>query len=112
MSREDEIRERVSKATKGPWTFDSWRIFDGDEVEIFNTENILEHGDVAFIAHAREDVPYLLAENERLRREIEELRDEIDFRDGVDEGSIDSAIAHDERVDRILLSSEKAKETT
>lgn len=34
----------------------------------------LEPNDIDFIAHAREDVPYLLDEIARMRAQIEELR--------------------------------------
>lgn len=74
MSREDEIRERVSKATKGPLVTGNtgcvvWNQYYEKIVCSCRTKS-----DADFIAHAREDVPYLLSENDRLRREIEELR--------------------------------------
>ena len=76
-----EIKARAEKATPGPWTAtyeesDQWTsitgagLFDGGHwmvcPEVATTEG--EPGeDSDFIAHAREDVPDLLAEVERLR---------------------------------------------
>lgn len=48
-----EIRERESKATKGPWCWDN----RGDKCD-----------DADFIAHARADIPFLLEQIELLRR--------------------------------------------
>ena len=113
--REQEIRERVEKATPGPW-----QIWDGPEYVgggrdlcIGSGETWLANMDhrmcrnyhhhvccpggcgldgdtdicsvgypisaeqqahAAFLAHAREDIPYLLAENQRLREENERLK--------------------------------------
>ena len=53
--RLEEIRSRAEAATPGPW-------------EIGVTYN---HGrNATFIAHAREDIPYLLAEVERLQKDL------------------------------------------
>ena len=99
VSREQEIRERVAKATKGPW-FDAYcGIFSKPLVDEYNRlESALPedasdsaydelpstfvahlpaaYGDTpspqgaadgAFISHAREDIPFLLEEVDRLR---------------------------------------------
>src|ERR1700743_2660751 len=80
-----EIRERVEKATPGPWewTADRWRggysglsNDAGAEIVYPQTANDGDTGaawfeemaedDAALIAHARADIPFLLAEIERL----------------------------------------------
>lgn len=75
-----EIKERESKATAGPWAwgesyFNVWLgshlntivgssgYDDGDSTVDVSEEN------AEFIAHAREDVPALIAEVERLEKE-------------------------------------------
>lgn len=73
----EAIRERVEKATDGPWIYvpisDRLEYFIGGEggneaiaVEVFTKE------DATFIAHARTDIPKLLAEIERLRGKLDE----------------------------------------
>lgn len=77
--RIEAIRERTEKATEGPW-------YAGTEYEqsrrgnfVASKENghivvaeqdytdcVLETEDAEFIANAREDIPYLLSEIERL----------------------------------------------
>ena len=76
------IRQRVEKATEGPWNtgFDYERndptvITPGHiehTIDYTLTEGGLEHGkaDAEFIAHAREDVPALLDEIDRLRKDL------------------------------------------
>jgi hypothetical protein len=69
----EAIRKRAEAATQGPW-FDSETVYvvsnvSGDSIEwdadfIAETQ---EQSDAEFIAHAREDVPKLLAEIERLQ---------------------------------------------
>ena len=76
MTREqfDAIRERVDATTEGPWTRwaglddrDNSVASDGREDAPTVADVIPEKDDAVFIAHAREDVPALLAEVERLR---------------------------------------------
>lgn len=70
------IRERAERATPGPWkALDNWRgvmykyvAAPGGVV----TDGIAHHN-AEFIAHAREDIPKLLAEIERLRTALEEI---------------------------------------
>ena len=77
MTREqlDAIRGRVNDATSGPWgcygdgaheVFDAGEYSDGDRGEVVAAV-IDKLSDAVFIAHAREDIPALLAEVERLR---------------------------------------------
>ena len=57
----EAIEARANAASEGPWYEEGWftKDEDGDYVEI-------EPAEAAFIAHAREDIPALLAEVERL----------------------------------------------
>ena len=77
MTREqlDAIQARLDDATSGPWgcygdgaheVFDAGEYSDGDQGEVVAAV-IDKPSDAVFIAHAREDVPALLAEVERLR---------------------------------------------
>ena len=74
-----EIRERCEKATEGPWENDGclcvsvfvptdgiWKN-DICECDDLLTEN--GQANTEFIANAREDIPYLLSEIERLTKE-------------------------------------------
>jgi hypothetical protein len=80
-----EIEERVNAATAGPWknrplesegdsstVYQMSRFVDGREVsricEVFS-----EEANAAFVAHARQDVPRLLAEVKRLRAHVERV---------------------------------------
>lgn len=67
-----QIKERAEKATGGPWkcadtTDGAWLLDDADLIvaETFGREE-----DASFTAHAREDIPKLTAEIERLRHAI------------------------------------------
>jgi hypothetical protein len=82
----DEIRERCDAATPA-----SWRVGDGNEKDLWNGENVViidgrvicqrsicnsiyekqTYADIKFIAHAREDIPALLDEVERLKSEYD-----------------------------------------
>lgn len=90
-----EIRERCNKATPGPWKWEEtedqksgreWGDLgeilvtqSGDEVLSANgydyTSVEVSKNDAAFIAHAREDIPALLAEIERLTTKVSILED-------------------------------------
>lgn len=102
-ARIQEIRERVEKATSGPWKIhevhdsccDYARDWETDEIPDHEPESRgmtcpdggLNHGedyelftepDATFIAHAREDIPYLLSELDRLGRREARLREALD----------------------------------
>ena len=73
------IRERAEKATPGPWFGEGAEVFTRGDAS-FNWIPTIYHGrspeqcrqqeqDAAFIAHARTDIPALLAQVERLRAE-------------------------------------------
>src|SRR6185312_6774960 len=73
--RLEEIRQRAEKATKGPW---EWVGRDGDHHDLMSPEGMIHSDgsacgeysadievfgpDATFIAHSREDIPYLLSE--------------------------------------------------
>lgn len=64
----EAIRERAVKASEGPWqladTYDGPWVLDSDDDIITGTVSRIDDAD--FIANAREDIPKLLAEIERL----------------------------------------------
>lgn len=67
-----EIKAREQAATAGPWYADGWAMWDDDLdgfVELHDTDP-----DARFIAHARTDIPALVAEVERLQVENQGLR--------------------------------------
>lgn len=65
------IKERVAKATPGPWEYDNEErgIWNNGGFNYLGTVT-LSHVDAEFIANAREDVPALVAEVERLRETL------------------------------------------
>lgn len=73
-----EIQARTEVATEGPWIVDGpAQCGPGDTLTVHPVENggTLAYvqpswGDAEFIAHAREDIPALLAEIDRLRGEL------------------------------------------
>lgn len=76
-----EIRERAEKATAGKWRVDYGvtaydRTVTTESFEIL-CENVSPK-DAEFIAHAREDIPKLLAEIERLKSEYDHLKIHIE----------------------------------
>lgn len=75
QERLDAIRKRVDGATRGPWdcygdyvyeVFDAGEWVDGDLGGVV-VPAVTKLSDAEFIAHARTDIPVLLAEVERLR---------------------------------------------
>lgn len=83
MTRIDEIRERAGQATAGKWEYDGAGcvgvygkndvlMYDICECDDIWTENAEANGE--FIAHSREDIPYLLGEIDKLRKENEGIR--------------------------------------
>ncbi|PAX88893.1 hypothetical protein CLM85_06330 [Streptomyces albidoflavus] len=78
------IAARAEAATAGPWCTDGAEIYQGDEYVSYAfwvgetcRADEADGGtvDAAFIAHARTDVPALLAEIERLRAELAKVRE-------------------------------------
>lgn len=79
---EDELRvieARAEAATPGPWEMevdDPYVIWGPDDLRIvsFKGSTIIGFEDNApFVAHAREDIPALIAEVRRLRKENDRL---------------------------------------
>lgn len=94
-----QIRERVEKASDGPWqndpkvgwpvAFSCGRDEDGKDYQVFTgpiAASCIKNGgaknDSEFIAHARQDIPALLAYVEKLERVAEAARK---FHDNVHE---------------------------
>ncbi|SCX52158.1 hypothetical protein [Lysinibacillus fusiformis] len=66
------IKERVAKATQGPWLFSKYgNVILNNNYEI--TEGFANKLDALFIANARKDVPALVAEVERLHKALEKV---------------------------------------
>ena len=68
MKRLDEIEARTTAATEGPWTWATHSTADGDEWAVFSPADWALAAnrdgwgyDAEFIAHARQDVPALVA---------------------------------------------------
>ena len=81
------IRARAEAATEGPWTSTFGYNNGGIATAFFaipghngggKVEMILE--DAEFIAHAREDIPRLLADNDALRAEVAALLRALEWR--------------------------------
>lgn len=88
--RIEGIRRRCEAATPGPWVvYDdsdddgniTVRGVDAPDDSIFLTDGLhhdpIEERDALFIAHARADVPFLLAELDRLRAAVLGFRDSV-----------------------------------
>lgn len=78
----EEIKARHTAATTGPWAVSSrYFITHGLGNVICSTQThpaqLNMDNDLAFIAHARTDVPGLVAEVERLRQMVETLGSEL-----------------------------------
>ena len=75
------IKARAEAATPGPWGIEhvERRIWGGSErvCFLFGQDRRQNENNGVFIAHARQDIPDLLAEVERLRAEVARLKDEV-----------------------------------
>jgi hypothetical protein len=79
--RIEEIKARAEAATPGPWNLsargnhpeDNRWVDDGryDICMVYGCNSLPSEGNATFIAHAPEDMLYLLAEVERLRAALE-----------------------------------------
>jgi len=71
------IKACAERATPGPWHYDSYRtVFRASgpaDDDICTVPQRERSADAVFIALAREDIPHLLAEVERLSNELDEL---------------------------------------
>lgn len=85
----DEIRDRVNRASVGPWHTEPWNTLangylygpakihwhkqpDTGLMKCFPPTSF-RYEDAEFIAHARQDIPLLLAEIERLKNEMRSI---------------------------------------
>ena len=71
------IKKRVEKATPCPWVFNGSEIVS-EHIPNTGIAGAITDEDCEFIAHAREDVPKLIAEVERLREAIIEAIADIE----------------------------------
>lgn len=80
--RINEIRARCEAAAPGPWRKGmSGLITDGTGRALFFSE--AANANAEFIAHAREDIPYLLEKIERLRNENQAIIEELRYHPGI-----------------------------
>lgn len=81
MGRIDEIRERMERATPGPWSIARDCVHDvwaGIQGEFIDMEICCDNeANASFVANCRSDIPFLLAENERLTERCEKLEANI-----------------------------------
>jgi len=71
-----EIQQRADAATDGPWV-DHWWGIEGESVDVLVVQDDYESSrqDFEFIAHAREDIPFLLAELARYQAAVQAVRE-------------------------------------
>lgn len=110
----EAIRQRAEKATAGPWThsllspYEGWYVMrNGFILAEMYADN--ELADAEFIANARTDIPQLLTEIARLRRQNHELFAELRQKDEIiadRDWSIGFAVDEVERVHRALEKTE------
>lgn len=82
----EAIRKRAEAATAGPW----YKLFqygisivsESDYKVIDEDGGVAKYPDAEFIAHARQDVPKLTAEIERLRQALAEISDINEYASG------------------------------
>ena len=83
----EEIRERAEKATPGPWAYGEFKTADrpdgalliGPKFKSTKSGVMYRVEDANFITHAREDIPALLAEIDRLIKEKAQIYEKIEF---------------------------------
>lgn len=95
------IKERAVKASEGPWynasNFGCIVTFDEDMI----CGEVERDSDAEFIAHARQDIPQLVKEVERLQSELVSAIEHADYRIKYSgQLSTELAIAYDE-IDRL-----------
>lgn len=72
----DEIQDRADHATEGPWFRGRFSIgagLDHGDPDAIPVERVIMPGDAVFIAHAREDVPRLVAALRGVLRQADAL---------------------------------------
>jgi len=80
MGRLSEIKQRVEKATKGPWETETANPVTfvnspGGKIAYATVDRMVN---AQFIAHSREDVPWLILEVERLELKFNRLMETYD----------------------------------
>ena len=78
-----EVEARCSNATPGPWASYEYMVLNAGEYSIVvcdSGENGESEKDAEFIAHARTDIPDLLAEVKTLKAEKESIAEEYSQR--------------------------------
>ena len=103
----EEIKARTEKASRGPWNWQQnrhpncdgtpWGWIKGPAGNMC-WSGAQSRVDADFIAHAREDIPVLLAEIERLQEENVALRDTIDKMMAQNKRIISSNAAKDQQI--------------
>src|SRR5713101_6577091 len=73
------VRRRVERATPGPWRYEHGTnsIYAGEAVPGDSVADVHGPQDGTFIAHAREDIPALIAEVERQYAKRDALREAL-----------------------------------
>lgn len=90
-ARLHEVRKRAEAATKGPWSYyGSDNVIVSEAEEYSYAPEIAEEftitSDAEFIAHARQDVPALIAEVERLNGVVGTLVSDLELIEDHTEG--------------------------
>ena len=122
MGRIEEIREREAKATAGEWYWENNLLltndpkflvmkpfYDDDTGEVMTC---IFQNDAEFIAHSRADIPFLLAEIERLTKERDAAVKDIMCNDHCDVcvfGKEFNNECHDGNFDCVACKSETCK---
>lgn len=94
------IKERAAKATPGNWhvtlddPYDRTYVLGAFNNEVSVIADIKGDADAEFIANAREDVPALVAEVERLQQENESLKRSLQYIVERRENNRDWTVAH------------------
>lgn len=73
------IKERAEKATHGPWNADIYTIYSEKDGHIAEVVDDNQFNNMHFIAHARQDIPALVAEVERLKDENSSLKRSLEY---------------------------------
>lgn len=105
MTKLEAIKERAAKATPGPWVRDGTLLLSGiEEVDLrgptyddwYTVKSSRPDEDADFIAHAREDVPWLVGEVERLQALLGKIRRNLRGASEFIEGEIREALGEGE----------------
>lgn len=98
MKRLEEIKARADAATPGPWDTNGYTIFSTPlEEKGFYLGDIcfvesVDNNDLEFIAHAREDIPYLLDMLDKLAEALDHYTKNPVYWGNEDEGPSQVAI--------------------